>query len=289
MSDPQQLRARIDEVLERHDAGELDEALTAVDALLAAAEDHDPADPVVRESIFAGRFERALLLTELGELEAAATAYEEAAATPADLDNPDQRHEVAMALLGGGICLDAIGDHDAAIRAYDQLVERFAAADDPVTTDQVVRARVNRTAALLGAGRVEEALAAADALLDGLDPTATTQIEQLTMTLRLRALALRELGRVPDAVGVLATVETLPAEDPAARVQVAAAERDRAQLLAELGRHHEAVALLDAAITRARADPDPVVAEAAEELLETQAELRERADAEVAHRSRPPA
>lgn len=292
MSNPQDLRALADEILELHEAGDLQGALTQVDVLLQAADHYDPFDPVVRESMFAARFTRALVLTDLEELELAAAAYQEAASTPADLDDPDQRHEVAMALLNRGVCLDAVGDHATAVEAYDEVVARFHGADDPVTADQVLRARVNRAAALLAAGQVEQALAATDALLDELDPELPSATEQRAMTLRLRAVALRALGQVPDALEALDAVARLPADDPAARLQVVAADQERAELLVELGRPEEAVALLDAAVTRTRQDPDPAVADATGELLAALATLRDQVGADAAgnaHRSRPPA
>jgi tetratricopeptide (TPR) repeat protein len=279
VADPQQLRARADAVLELHELGDVDAALTACDGLIedaASAASADPADPVVRETLFAARFERALLLTELGELSAAADAYEAAAATQADLDDPDQRHEVAMALLNRGICLDAIGDHRAALGAYDDLVGTFADADDPVTRDQVIRGRVNRASALLAVDEVHEALTVADSLIGELDPSEALEAEQLAMTVRLRAAALRALDRRDEAAASLADVERCSDEDPAARSQVAAAQRERAEVLAELGRSDEAIAILEAAVARFTDDPDPVVVEVLIDLLRAEADLLER-------------
>jgi tetratricopeptide (TPR) repeat protein len=276
MDDPQVLRDRADEILERHESGDLDGALAAADALLLAAEDHDPSHPVVRESLFAARFERGLLLTELGDLAAAALAYGSAAATPADLDDPDQRHEVAMALLNRAICLDAAGDHDAALAVYDELIATFRDADDPVTADQVVRGRVNRAAALLAVGRTGEALTAADVLVTRLDPADALESEQLAMTVRLRAAALRSMDRPTEAAEALAEVERCNDEDPAARTQVATAQKERAELLAELGRDQEAFDLLEAAVARFRTDPDPAVVEVVEELVDAEVALLER-------------
>ena len=93
----QQLRARADDVLELHEAGDLEEALTAVESLISDAQQAGAADDVVRETLFMGWFERAVLLTEVGEVRAAITAYTEAEAVPADVSDPDQRHEIAMA------------------------------------------------------------------------------------------------------------------------------------------------------------------------------------------------
>jgi tetratricopeptide (TPR) repeat protein len=139
--DPQQLRARADAILQLHEDGDLDEALDACDELLLAADAFPITDPVVRESVFTARFERALLLMELGDLEAAGHAHREAADTPADLDDPDQRHEIAMALLNGGVCHDAVGDHQGALDAYAELVSPFGQAEHPVTHAHVIPRR----------------------------------------------------------------------------------------------------------------------------------------------------
>jgi hypothetical protein len=88
VADPQQLRARADAVLELHEDGDLGAALTACERLLEDVTPEDAHDPVLRETLFTARFERALLLTELGELTAAADAYADAAATPADPTTP---------------------------------------------------------------------------------------------------------------------------------------------------------------------------------------------------------
>jgi tetratricopeptide (TPR) repeat protein len=279
VGEPQQLRARADAVLELHDRGDLDAALAACDGLLVDVLAADPHDPVVRETLFAARFERALLLSELGDLEVAADAYADAAATPADLDDPDQRHEVAMAQLNRGICLDAVGDHDGALGAYDELVDRFGHADDPVTRDQVVRARVNRISSLLAVDEVHDALTGADRLTAELDPTEALEAEQLAMAVRLRAAALRALDRRDEAADALVEVDRCTDEDPAARAQVAAAHRERAEVLAELGRPDEAVAVLGAAVARFADDPHPVVVEVLVDLLRAEAELLERTGA----------
>jgi tetratricopeptide (TPR) repeat protein len=269
----QQLRARSDEILQLHEDGALEEALAACGSLLEDAEQLDVTDPVVRESLFAGRFELALLLTELGELEAAAEAYGQAARTPADLEDPDQRHEIAMALLNRGVCADAAGEPGAALTAYDELIERFGDADDPVTRDQVVRGRVNQAAALLALGRADETVAATQTLAAELDPGDALEAEQLAMTVRLEAAALRELDRPDEAVRVLAEAERCTDEDPAARSQVAAAHRARAVLLAALGHLDEAIDLLDRTVDRFRADPDPVVVGVVDELVDAEVEL----------------
>lgn len=268
MTDPGRLREQADEVFELHDDGRLDEALAAAERLAEAASAADVTHPVVRESLFAARFERALLLTELGDLDAAAAAYADAATTPADLEDADQRHEIAMALLNRGICLDAVGDHAAAITVYDELLARFRDAPDPVTADQVVRGRVNRAAALLAEDRVGEALTAADVLVGQLDPADALQAEQLAMTVRLRAAALRALDRDAEAADALAEVERCTDEDPAARSQVVAAHRERAQILIALGRQDEALATLDAVLVRFADEGDPGVSEVIAEIID---------------------
>lgn len=274
---PQQLRARSDQVLQLHEDGALDEALEACEALLEDAVTLDPGDDVVRETLFAARFERALLFTELGDLDAAAGAYAEAAASPADLDDPDQRHEIAMALLNRGVCADAAEDPVTALHAYEELIERFGGAEDPVTADQVVRGRVNRAAALLTMGRADECLMAAREIAVSLDADDALEAEQLAMAVRLQAAALRELGRPHEAIGVLADAERCSDEDPAARSQVAAAHRERAELLADQGQLDQAIALLDRVVDRFRADPDPVVSDAVVELVDVEAALLTRA------------
>lgn len=270
------LRQRADRILEQHEVGDLDAALVDCEALAQAADAADPADPVVRETRFFARFERALLLTELGELDRAAAAYGDAAATPADLDDPDQRHEVAMALLNQGICLDTLGDHRGALEAYDRLVVRFGAAADPVTHDQVVRGRVNRAAALLALDQLHEALTVVESLRAELDPTGALEAEQLAMAMRIRAAALRSLDRAAEAADALAEVERYVTDDPAARTQLASSQRERAEVLAELDRADEAVAVLDAAVHQLDGDPDPEVVEARRELLLTEVDLLER-------------
>jgi tetratricopeptide (TPR) repeat protein len=272
---PQELRARADVILELHEDDRLEAALEACDELVRLAREADPTDPVVRESLFTAWFERGLLLSELGDLRAAAEAYGEAAATPADVDDPDQRHEVAMALLNRAICLDASGEGEGelALATYDQLIERFGDADDPVTRDQVIRGRVNRAAALLAADRSEQALAGADALIGELDALDVLEAEQLAMAVRLRAAALRAMDRVDEAEASLTDVERCTDEDPAIRSQIAAAHRERAELLAELGRVEEAVDLLGATVGRFRGDPDPVVGEVVADLIEVEERL----------------
>ncbi len=260
MVSPQQARQRTDAVMELHEAGELDEAVEEVESLLAVLRDEpDLDDPVLRESLFTARFERAVLLTELGDLDAAAQAYAVAATTPADLDDPDQRHEIALALLNRGICLDTIGDHARAVTVYEDLATRFRNADDPVTVDQVMRARVNHAAALLALERTEEALASATEVTAELDPTDVVTAEQHAMALRLQAAALRAAGDPDGAVEVLLRRREVTLEDPPARAQVAAAAQEHAQLLVELDRVDEALVVMDAALEDAELEIDPEV------------------------------
>jgi len=256
--------------MELHEAGELDAALEEVRDLLEVLSDgHDLTDPVLRESLYAARFEHAVLLTELGDLDAAAEAYALAARTPADLDDPDQRHEIALALLNRGICLDAVGDHAAALAVYADLTARFADADDPVTADQVARARVNHAAALLALGRAEEAEVAAARVRDTLDPENVLTSEQHVMAARLRAQALLELGQEEEALGELFRLHAVSREDPATRAQLAAAAQERAQLLADTSRIDDAIEVLDDALADAEVELDPEVSEVLGELRET--------------------
>jgi tetratricopeptide (TPR) repeat protein len=273
-SDPAALRAYADAVLEQHEVGDLEGALESCERLLAATAQGDLEDAVVRETLFTARFERALLLTELGELQVAAEAYAQAAATPADMDDPDQRHERAMAQLNHGICLVAADDHPAALRVYDELIATFRDAADPVTRDQVVRARVNRSAALLALGDPSAARAAAEELIEELDERDALDAEQLAMAIRLRAASFQGEGRDDEAAEALAVAEALEAEDAAARVQVVAASRERAELLAALGRFEQAAAVANAVVARFSGDPDPAVIEAVEELVVQELSLR---------------
>lgn len=263
--DAAELRHEMDAVLACHEAGELDAALTRCEALVTATTDPGD-DPVVRETAFAARFERALLLTELGDLEGAAEAYGVAALTPFDPTEPDQRHESAMALLNRGICLDAVGEPEAAIAAYDDLVVRFGQADDVVTRDQVVRARVNRAAALLGLERWHEAALDAGALATELSAHDALDAEQLVMALRIRALALGELEGPTAALTVLARLDDVVDEDPAVRVQMVQARQEQAGHLTAVGVSQRALEVLETLRTRYRDDPDPVVTEALAQL-----------------------
>lgn len=267
------LRRRCDEMFERHEQGDLAGALALATAVVADAAAGDLDEPVVRESLFTARFERALVLTELGDLEEAAAAYADAATTPSDPSDPDHRHELAMAGLNQGICLDAIGAHEEAIAAYDAMLARFRDADDPVTADQVIRARVNRAAALLAVDRIGEALTAAETLIPGLDAGDALEAEQLAMCMRLRAAALRASARQTEAVAALEDVDRCTDEDPAARTQVIAAHRDRAQVLVELDRAEEALATLDAVVDRFGADDTPPVQLVLDEVRDLRREL----------------
>ena len=271
VTDPRQLRDYADQVLELHEAGELDAALEAAESLEAHAAAGDLTDEVVRESLFTARFERALLLNELGEVEQAADAYARAAATPTDPDDPDQRHEVAMALLNRGICLDEAGDAQVALAAYDEVIRRFGDADDPVTADLATRARTNRAASLLGLGYASQVIDEVATIADELADDEPLAVEQLLIGRRLRAAAEQQLGRFDEA---LAAVTDLPGEhldEPAVVVQRAAAQHDRAELLVELDRADEAGALLDHLDGVVAAEPD--LAELGDEVARTRARL----------------
>ena len=271
MSESQQLRDRADQVLELHEAGEFDAALEAAESLEAAAAAGDLTDEVVRESLFTARFERALLLSDLGEVEQAADAYARAAATPTDPDDPDQRHEVAMALLNRGICLDATGDPQAAITAYDEVVARFGDADDPVTADLAVRARTNRAASLLGLGQATAAIDEVTTISAELADNEPLAVEQLLIGRRLRAAAEHQLGRVEAALAAVTGLPGQDLDDPAVVVQRAAAEHDRAELLLELDRTDEAGDALDHLDGLVTAEPE--LADLGDEVARTRARL----------------
>ncbi|MFP4311561.1 MAG: hypothetical protein ACLFS9_06205 [Nitriliruptoraceae bacterium] len=271
--DPQQARARADAVMERHEAGELEGALAEVRALLADLELVDVTDEVLRESLFTARFEHAVLLTELGDLQAAADAYGVAARTPSDLDDPDQRHELALAALNQGICLDALGERDAAVTVYAGLVARFGDADDPVTVDQVVRARVNHAAALLAAQRPSEAAAVAREIRTSLAPDDVLSSEQHVMAARIEAAALCALGRDAEAVAVLTDLDGVTREDEATWLQLIAAAQEACEVLLEQDRRAEAAALLDQVLDADEPDPSPEVTAALEELTALRARL----------------
>jgi tetratricopeptide (TPR) repeat protein len=276
VTDPQALRAQADRILELHETGALDEALVACDRLLDRVDpDELDRDEVVRESAFTARFQRAVLHTELGDLEAAATAYAEAAATPTDLDDPDQRHELAMALLNHGICLEALGDIEEALRAYDRLVIQLGHADDPVTADQVVRGRVNRAAAMLTLERHPEALTVAEGLVGELDAGDAFHAEQLAMATRLRAAALAGLERPAEAADVLAGLGDVNDQEAATRLQLVSAAGERAELLVDLDRADDALAVLEEAERRFGDDEDGEVAEQAAALRLVAADVLE--------------
>jgi len=226
----QDLRSSADRLIELHEEGDLDAVLRLADELAEAAQAHLGEDEIARESLFVARFQRAIALTEREELEAAAEAYGEAATTPIDPDDPDQRHEIAMALLHRAMCFDALGETARARDTYDEVVARFGDADDPVTRDQVVRARVNQAAGQLADGEVEAALFAADSLRATLDPSAPLGGEQWLLASRIRAAALRELGRTDEAVATLQQAVALEGDDPAVVDQREQAAADLAEL-----------------------------------------------------------
>jgi tetratricopeptide (TPR) repeat protein len=275
-SDPQTLRAAADRILELHERGRLEEARNACRELERDAGDvvHRVVDPVVRESVFTARFERGVIATELGDLPGAAAGYLAAAGLPVDPDDPDQTHELAMALLNAGICWSALGDDVAAVATYDDLVARVGHATDAVTVEQVVRARVNRAVALLQLERLQDACDATGRLLADLDPDDPVAAEQRGMALRVRAAALRGLDRPEDAAVTLADAQDLAAVPAGAvRTQAVAAQGERAQLLVDLGRPEEAIALLDDAVDRYAADAD--TAEVVADLARAEADLLE--------------
>lgn len=272
---PQDVRAAADAILELHGWGRLEEALAACDELIERA--HDLRDDVVRESAFTARFERGALLTELGDFETAAREHLDAAeALPFDRTDPDQSHELALLLLNAGIAFAAAGDPERALSTYDRLCADLAELAGPVTSELVVRGRVNRAVTLLSLERHEDALAGAGALAGELDSSDPVHAEQLGMAQRVRAAALRGLGRAEEAVVALAEAETLAAVSVGgARSQAAAAQGERAELLVELGRTDEAIAVLGATVERLGDDPDlaPVV----DDLRRVEAELLEAA------------
>jgi tetratricopeptide (TPR) repeat protein len=226
MTSTQDLRRTADRLIELHEDGELDAVLTLADELAAAAASFGEDDEVARESLFVARFERALALMERGDVEAAAEAYRLAADTPADPDDPDQRHEVAMALLHLGMCQDAMEDAAGAVATYDEVTRRFGDADDPVTRDQVLRARVNRAASLLDEGDASVAAEAAAEVRNTLDPTVPLDAEQWLLATRVRAAALVELGQVDEARTLLAGATELETDDPAVAEQLDMVEED---------------------------------------------------------------
>ncbi|MEX1177351.1 MAG: hypothetical protein WEB09_02715 [Nitriliruptor sp.] len=273
---PQTLRAAADAILELHEDGRLTEALAACDQLLERAV--ELGDPVTRESAFTAWYERAVLLAEVGELDASASAALAASdALPFDRHDPDQTHELAMLLVHAGTCLGALGAPEDALAVYDRLVSELEDADDPVTRGQVVRGQVNRAATLLALERHREALDVATALARELGGAVTgDDAEQLGMTQRIRAAALRGLGRAEAAVVALAEAEMLAGvTEVGARSQAAAAQCERARLLAELGRGDEAIALLERTVPRFT--DDPAVSDAVAELRLLEAELLDAA------------
>jgi tetratricopeptide (TPR) repeat protein len=229
-----ELRSAADRLIDLHDAGDLDAVLELADEVTAVAADGDLSDEVVRESLFVARFQRAMVLTEREDLRAAEQAYADAASIPTDTDDPDQRHEVAMALLHQGMCLDALDEPERAVSIYGQIVERFGVADDPVTRDQVVRARVNRAASHLHVGDAGSSLQECQELIDHLDPTMPLDAEQWLMARRVAAAALQALDRPQDAVAMLEGAGIVDLDDDTVRGQQAQAHLDRAEVLADL-------------------------------------------------------
>jgi len=230
-----ELRSAADRLIELHEAGELDAVLELAEEVTALADGGDVSDEIVRESLFIARFQRAMVLTEREDLRAAAQAYADAASVPTDPDDPDQRHEVAMALLHQGMCLDALGEPREALTVYDRIVQRFGVAEDPVTRDQVVRARVNRAASSLDVGDAASSLQEAQELIDLLDPAMPLDAEQWVMARRIAAAALQEQARPQDAVVLLEGIGVIDLDDPTVREQQAQAHLDRAQVLVDLG------------------------------------------------------
>lgn len=272
--EPQQVRALVDRGFELHEGGDLDACLALYEELLAAPPTGE--DPVTVESLFAARFDRAVVLTELGELERAAEAYREAAERlPAD--DPEVSHEIAMALVNRGICLGLLGDAETALATYDDVVSRFSGPTDPVTREQVTKAMVNRAATFEELGRWEDAMTAATDVLghlqDGEDPWAD---EQRAMALRSRAVALRALGRAEEAAAIYQEVVRCcdgPDATAPVRAQVASALTEHAELLVEQGRLSDAVALLADVDERFGRDPDPIVVDVLTHALRERAAL----------------
>jgi tetratricopeptide (TPR) repeat protein len=198
--DPQQVRAAVDAAARLVDAGDLDGALAAYDAVLddLGALPRVPADPVLRESRFAARFERASLLAAAGDLAGAAAGFRAAGAglDPAD---PDQHHERAMAGLNEGIAHGLAGDPRAAVDAY-----RGAIADLPDDVDvldvaareQAVMLHVNLADAALEAGDPAGAERTAGAVLDLLsDDEGAFAAEQRGLAEEVRDAARHRLTR----------------------------------------------------------------------------------------------
>ena len=227
------LRGAADRIIALHEDGEFEAALELADEVVtvaAAAHERRRDDPIARESLFVARFERALLLAQSGRYVEAAGAFAEAADTPIDPEDPDQRHEVAMALLHQGMCHDQAGQIDEAIGAYETVIEGFALAGDAVTRDQVVRARANRAAALLMRGDLEAATAAAHELRQDLDPAAPLDAEQWVLAARIEAAALSRAGDVEQARDRLQATRQVTADAPEVVEQRELAEAELAEL-----------------------------------------------------------
>lgn len=186
---PQLLRAAVDRGFELHETGDLGATLAHYDHVLASAP--GGSDPVTVESLFAARFDRAVVLTELGALDDAAEAFAVAAhGLPAG--DPDVAHEIAMAELNRGVCLQLLDRHDEALTVYSAILGRFPdPAADPVLREQVTKAMVNRCATLEVLGRRREAVAAVDAALGELaDADEPWADEQRAILTEVRASAL---------------------------------------------------------------------------------------------------
>lgn len=194
---PQLLRAAVDRGFELHETGALEDALAHYDRVLRTPSAAN--DPVTVESLFAARFDRAVILTELGELELAAEAFAAAAqglpTDDAELAS-EVAHELAMAELNRGVCLQLLDRHDEALTVYSAVLGRFPDPADPVLREQVVKAMVNRCATLVALGRRRAAVAAADAALERLDGLEDAWVdEQRTLLGGVREAALSPADR----------------------------------------------------------------------------------------------
>lgn len=202
MSAPQELRAAVDRGFELHHSGATDEALATYEGVLQEARAATaPRDPVTVESLFAASFDRAVILAERGDLDGAADGFAEAARHP-DPEDPDQRHEVAMARLNQGIALGLSGRLRAAAEVYGTTVEDFADADDAPTREQVTRAWVNLGAVHLESGDPEAAAATAEEILSHLQGTRDDwAAEQRDQAREILALATAAGDREVDQAG----------------------------------------------------------------------------------------
>lgn len=228
------LREAADRIIALHEEGEVEAALELADEVVMAAsvaQERRSDDPIVRESLFVARFERALLLAQSERYVEAAGAFAQAADTPIDPEDPDQRHEVAMALLHQGMCHDQAGQVNEAIEAYEAVIDRFALAGDAVTRDQVARARANRAAALLTRGDLEAAAQAAHELRQHLDPSARLDAEQWVLAARIEAAALSRAGAVEQARDCLQDTRQVTSDAPEVLEQRELAEAELTELV----------------------------------------------------------